>query len=323
MFDDQPTNKQTNVPPNLPLGETEDIFAGTMDDASDVPTSAVTSSSVPPEADSLESAPPSALGAGILRPKQAPGPSAPIEASVPRPSEPTTSPGLSATSSSVAPRSQQPPERPPYAPQPPQYASMGVDPATGENAETTGIIKEPIGSKKVIFFIIIIVLFFVLAVGGAWIYFSFIADKDTTGSFEPDTTVPIKDTTPETPPPAVVPTTTDTTDENIIFGDTIPDTDSDGLDDVREEDIGTDSLNWDTDGDELSDGDEVIIWKTKPLDPDTDGDSFADGIEIRNGYNPLGNGKLFEPPTSATTTNKTDSTATPTIGTATTSTTGI
>mgnify|MGYP001590250480 CR=1 FL=1 len=85
-------------------------------------------------------------------------------------------------------------------------------------------------------------------------------------------------------------------DDAIIFGESI-DTDGDGLDDIREADLGTSPKNWDSDGDEIGDGDEVIIWKTQPLNPDTDGDGFNDGQEIKGGYNPTGPGKLFEPPT--------------------------
>jgi len=69
-------------------------------------------------------------------------------------------------------------------------------------------------------------------------------------------------------------------DDNIIVGQPI-DTDNDGLDDVREYDLGTDPLNWDTDLDELSDGDEIIIWKTDPLNFDSDGDTYGDGAEIK------------------------------------------
>ena len=80
--------------------------------------------------------------------------------------------------------------------------------------------------------------------------------------------------------------------DKILFGEAV-DSDKDGLDDVREKELGTDAYNADTDSDGLSDGDEVIIWKTNPLNPDTDGDSYKDGQEVRNGYNPLGAGKLI------------------------------
>ena len=43
---------------------------------------------------------------------------------------------------------------------------------------------------------------------------------------------------------------------------------------------GTDPLDWDTDGDGLSDGREVAIYGTDPLDSDTDGDGVGDWYEI-------------------------------------------
>lgn len=87
--------------------------------------------------------------------------------------------------------------------------------------------------------------------------------------------------------------------DQILFGEAV-DTDKDGLDDVREKEIGSDRLSADTDKDGLSDGDEVIIWKTNPLNSDSDGDSYPDGTEVKNGYNPLGPGKLFNLPPNAT-----------------------
>lgn len=43
----------------------------------------------------------------------------------------------------------------------------------------------------------------------------------------------------------------------------------------------------DSDNDELSDSDEIFIWKTDPYKADTDGDSYLDGDEVVNGYDPL------------------------------------
>ena len=43
----------------------------------------------------------------------------------------------------------------------------------------------------------------------------------------------------------------------------------------------------DSDGDGLSDGEEVGTHGTNPLSADSDGDTFADGLEVANGGNPL------------------------------------
>ncbi len=74
------------------------------------------------------------------------------------------------------------------------------------------------------------------------------------------------------------------------------DTDKDGLSDVAEAGLGTDSTQNDTDADGLNDREEVVIYKTDPLKADTDGDTYPDGSEVRNGYNPAGPGKLLTVP---------------------------
>lgn len=58
------------------------------------------------------------------------------------------------------------------------------------------------------------------------------------------------------------------------------DKDQDGLFRKDEEKLGTDPNNPDTDGDGLSDGEEVNTYKTNPLNPDTDGDGLSDGQEV-------------------------------------------
>lgn len=88
-------------------------------------------------------------------------------------------------------------------------------------------------------------------------------------------------------PPSVINTTTTTS---------LTDTDGDGLTDEEEVKYGTDPLKADTDGDSLTDYEEIMIWKTDPLKADTDGDGFDDGVEVKNGFNPLGAGKLLELP---------------------------
>ena len=72
------------------------------------------------------------------------------------------------------------------------------------------------------------------------------------------------------------------------------DTDKDGLDDEREKLLGTDIYSMDTDNDGLFDREEVEVYKTDPLNFDTDGDGFLDGDEVKAGYNPKGEGKLYE-----------------------------
>ncbi|NQT49809.1 hypothetical protein HQ571_03905 [Candidatus Kuenenbacteria bacterium] len=71
------------------------------------------------------------------------------------------------------------------------------------------------------------------------------------------------------------------------------DSDSDGLSNAEESELGTNPMKMDTDADGVFDYDEVKLYKTDPLDSDTDGDSFLDGEEILKGYNPKGPGKLL------------------------------
>jgi YD repeat-containing protein len=52
---------------------------------------------------------------------------------------------------------------------------------------------------------------------------------------------------------------------------------------------GLDPTSIDTDGDNLSDYDEIFIHHTNPLSPDTDGDGITDDWEVQHGLNPLTN----------------------------------
>ena len=65
-----------------------------------------------------------------------------------------------------------------------------------------------------------------------------------------------------------------------------PDTDGDGLSDAEEIVLGSDPLDPDTDGDGLSDGEEAVLG-TDPLDRDTDDDGLRDGDEIVAGTDPF------------------------------------
>ena len=58
------------------------------------------------------------------------------------------------------------------------------------------------------------------------------------------------------------------------------DTDNDGLTDIEELQIGTNPQSYDSDGDTLSDYQEVKILGTNPLNRNTDGDRYDDGVDI-------------------------------------------
>ncbi len=73
-----------------------------------------------------------------------------------------------------------------------------------------------------------------------------------------------------------------------------PDTDHDGLSDTQEQERGTDLAKADTDDDELSDREEVLLYATNPRQSDTDGDGVQDGPEVRAGKNPNGDGVLLD-----------------------------
>lgn len=193
--------------------------------------------------------------------------------------------------------------------------------------ETGYATSDPVLGKilKVIIFLVIAAV-----VGyGAWRIYAFVnsSDTDKTTSVPAVTTPTTTDEqdaeetadtsleqntgeTQDTPSSTVTQATT--TGAQIVVDEWI-DTDKDGLTDTREEEMATNSLKPDTDDDGLTDGDEVFIWKTNPLNPDTDGDSYADGEEVKNGYNPLGPGKLFGSPTPTTSTASATSTVSSTF----------
>jgi cell wall-associated NlpC family hydrolase len=65
-----------------------------------------------------------------------------------------------------------------------------------------------------------------------------------------------------------------------------PDTDHDGLSDALERRYGLDPLRADTDGDNLTDAQEVVTYGTDARKADTDGDGLDDAFELAQGLDP-------------------------------------
>lgn len=292
MFDDQTASPAGSPPKNLPV-EPEDMFAGV-----DTPASAPAPAA------------PNALSAGILKKVEPVAPMAPVSnppAFTPRPPMPTP------VAASAAPQSVSPMANPVTQP-------VGNIAPTAPPVYT---MKEPI-LGKIILVVVLGAVLGGLGFGGWWVYNYMQSggqSKTTTADVVPgaiegpsgeQTDIPAAPTTDVNAVTETAPTPTPTgspdvsgqmNNDKILFGEPV-DSDKDGLDDVREQELGTDPNKADTDNDGLSDGDEVLIWKTDPLKADTDGDGYLDGDEVRNGYNPLGPGKLFSATTSPSTSTK-------------------
>ena len=80
------------------------------------------------------------------------------------------------------------------------------------------------------------------------------------------------------------PTKADTDDNSINDG--YEDSDNDDLNNLSEIKLGTNCIIYDTDGDGLSDGDEINIYGSDPLKMDTDGDTLSDGQDIKLSFDP-------------------------------------
>ncbi|UYP46492.1 hypothetical protein NEF87_002777 [Candidatus Lokiarchaeum ossiferum] len=83
------------------------------------------------------------------------------------------------------------------------------------------------------------------------------------------------------------------TDNLWSFTEFMIDSDLDELSDVEELDLGTDPTDADSDGDGLTDGEEVNNHGTNPLVADSDGDKFSDLLEIRGKLNPMDPSDVF------------------------------
>lgn len=287
MFDDQPIQTPGQVPGNLPIGEPDDILAEFDQNVSVNSVNTLDSTVQPPVRET-------ALDAGVLKPKISP-----VSETL-TVSQPDSSNNSSETQFRVMPKIDEIP-------------TINSDANVQEMYPT----KDPV-IAKVLMVVFLILLVIGLAFGSWWAYGKYSEKKDgTTQVNQPEVTNSVSEIDLSIPPEEVTviggsianSSTLETNSNNpfnsesesnssigdgqMLFGE-IVDTDGDGLEDAAEVKIGIDYKNWDSDGDSLSDGDEVNIWKTDPLKPDTDGDSYSDGVEVKNGYNPLGSGKLFE-----------------------------
>ncbi len=70
------------------------------------------------------------------------------------------------------------------------------------------------------------------------------------------------------------------------------DSDHDGVPWKTEKAQGSSDATQDSDGDTLSDYEEIYYWLSNPNNPDTDGDTYRDGDEVKGGYSPVGTGDL-------------------------------
>lgn len=81
-----------------------------------------------------------------------------------------------------------------------------------------------------------------------------------------------------------IPTDYDSVTKEVADADA--DSDSDGFTNIQEIEMDTNPTKADTDGDELSDYEEINVTGTDPLNPDTDSDTISDGDEIKIGFDP-------------------------------------
>lgn len=314
MFDDQLPTQSGQTPPNLPIGEPEDMFADVDPTPHGTDAEANTSNV---ETDVQSEATPAA--SSQVEPSTEP-PQPIVETQVATPATPTTAieagmlQPISASQAPIA-ASVEPP--PPISSMPEEFTP---------NADAmSNSVREPNFARKVMILGIILIVSFGIGLLLWLIYTRFFVsepqvvipsatlneqqnpqDSAFVVPISDDFVAPIEEAPTEivTSSGAMVTTSIDqmedntegtTAEDQILFGDTI-DTDEDLLDDDQELQFNTDPRNWDTDGDGLSDGEEVLNWGTDPLSPDTDEDGYDDKDEIDAGYSPtLGGGaRLFD-----------------------------
>jgi len=149
-------------------------------------------------------------------------------------------------------------------------------------------------SNKIII-ILVLTFFIVIIVLGGYLFFNSKTSIDTTFKIEEksDLSESSKQALDEEKEDSS-PVEAGVEDSDKSVEQDMTDTDQDGLTDAEERELGTNINSIDSDFDGLFDREEVRVYKTDPLNKDTDGDSFLDGDEVRAGYNPNGEGKLYD-----------------------------
>ncbi|HPL95258.1 MAG TPA: hypothetical protein PLF15_00530 [bacterium] len=195
-------------------------------------------------------------------------------------------------------------KEPPQVPAMQNKTIMNNTLSTSINHETGPSIKPPSKGKTGIIILIIILVLILIGAGVlAYIYFT---NKNKTTETTDNSNLnssqqtqinnnlkDLLDVINSNVPEETVPQNTTTISEppvDLIF---TSDEDDDGLTDEQELELGTDPEKGDSDSDGLTDQEELEIYHTSPVNSDSDDDSYLDGAEIKNGYNPLGPGKLI------------------------------
>lgn len=139
--------------------------------------------------------------------------------------------------------------------------------------------------KPKYFFIGLFVLILIFVSGGFYVYAKFFTKKNDSGEIFLDNKAQITD--------LVNQNATSTYSSQNLSQNVNQDNDGDGLSNQEEDLLKTDKDKVDTDDDGLSDKDEVKLYKSDPNNIDSDGDGYLDGEEVKNGYDPMGPGKLL------------------------------
>lgn len=207
----------------------------------------------------------------------------------------------------IEPMAQAPASQPVFQPIAPQPSvggvAQGMSGGPKEPLANLSQLAAPQRSKFWLWLVVIIIIIAILVAAGWYFYIRFFNQQAAAPADLPITNQNEGAVLPEQPiinesESSTASTTAaleipSTSAETIIDAATV-DTDVDGLPDAQEQTLGTDPNNPDTDADNLTDREEVVVYKTNPLKVDTDGDGYADGAEVKNGYNPAGPGKLLD-----------------------------